>query len=44
MPPSPAPLAARLPAPGAPPLSQDQILDAFVAWVGEIGLELYPAQ
>ncbi|HZZ85864.1 MAG TPA: DUF3516 domain-containing protein [Anaeromyxobacteraceae bacterium] len=44
MPPSPAPLAARLPPPGAPPLTQDQVLDAFVTWVGETGLELYPAQ
>ncbi|BDG10570.1 DEAD/DEAH box helicase [Anaeromyxobacter paludicola] len=43
-PPSTAPLAARLPAPGSPPLAQDQVLDAFVSWVTEAGLALYPAQ
>jgi superfamily II RNA helicase len=39
-----APLAARLPPPGAPPLSSEEILDRFVSWAGEAGLTLYPAQ
>jgi superfamily II RNA helicase len=39
-----APLAARLPPAGAPPLSADAILDRFVSWVSETGLSLYPHQ
>jgi superfamily II RNA helicase len=39
-----APLAARLPPAGAPPLSADAVLDRFVAWVSETGLSLYPHQ
>ncbi len=39
-----APLAARLPPPGAPPLSAEAVLDRFVAWVSESGLSLYPHQ
>ena len=39
-----APLAARLPPPGAPPLPADAVLDRFVAWVSENGLSLYPHQ
>ncbi len=39
-----APLAARLPPAGAPPLSADEVLDRFVAWVSETGLSLYPHQ
>lgn len=42
--PAEAPLAARLPPPGAPPLAADAILDRFVAWVSETGLSLYPHQ
>jgi superfamily II RNA helicase len=40
----PAPLAARLPPAGAPPLSEEEILDRFVGWVAGAGLTLYPAQ
>ena len=39
-----APLAARLPPAGAPPLSADAVLDRFVAWVSDTGLSLYPQQ
>ncbi|GAC1336295.1 MAG: DEAD/DEAH box helicase [Myxococcales bacterium] len=39
-----APLAALLPAAGAPPLSTDIILDRFVAYVAGAGFSLYPAQ
>jgi superfamily II RNA helicase len=39
-----APLAALLPRPGEPPLSGDEILDRFVAYVGSAGFSLYPAQ
>jgi superfamily II RNA helicase len=39
-----APLAARLPGPGEPPLSDEQVLDRFVAWAADAGLSLYPAQ
>ncbi|HEU4382703.1 MAG TPA: DUF3516 domain-containing protein [Anaeromyxobacteraceae bacterium] len=39
-----APLAARLPPAGEPPLSADEVLDRFVAWVSETGLSLYPHQ
>jgi superfamily II RNA helicase len=39
-----APLAALLPARGAPPLDTDEILNRFVGYVSEAGLELYPAQ
>src|SRR5574342_507267 len=39
-----APLAARLPPAGAPPLPADAVLDRFVAWVSENGLSLYPHQ
>jgi superfamily II RNA helicase len=39
-----APLGARLPPRGAPPLSADQVLDRFVGWVSSTGLSLYPAQ
>ncbi len=39
-----APLAARLPPAGAPPLAADAVLDRFVAWVSETGLSLYPHQ
>jgi superfamily II RNA helicase len=39
-----APLAARLPPPGAPPLASEEILDRFVSWAAEAGLTLYPAQ
>jgi superfamily II RNA helicase len=42
--PAEAPLAARLPPRGAPPLSADEVLDRFVAWVTSTGLSLYPAQ
>ena len=38
------PLAALLPAPGAPALSPDDVLDRFVAYAGDRGLTLYPAQ
>ncbi len=39
-----APLAALLPARGAPPLSTDEILNRFVSYVADNGLSLYPAQ
>src|SRR5258708_21415597 len=39
-----APLAALLPRPGEPPLSGDETLDRFVAYVGSAGFSLYPAQ
>src|SRR5574337_16795 len=39
-----APLAARLPPAGGPPLAADEVLDRFVAWVSETGLSLYPHQ
>jgi len=39
-----APLAARLPAAGSKPLSDEDVLDRFVAWVSAAGLSLYPAQ
>jgi superfamily II RNA helicase len=39
-----APLAARLPPAGAPPLGPDAVLDRFVAWVSDTGLSLYPHQ
>jgi superfamily II RNA helicase len=39
-----APLAALLPATGAPSLSPDAVLDRFVGWVAGAGLSLYPAQ
>jgi len=41
---SSASLAASLPAQGAPPLSPDEVLERFVGWTAEKGLELYPAQ
>ncbi len=37
-------LAERLPAPGAPKLTKDEVLDRFVAYVESKGLSLYPAQ
>jgi len=40
----PAPLAAFLPARGAPPLSDEDVLDRFVGWVSATGISLYPAQ
>jgi superfamily II RNA helicase len=40
----PAPLAALLPKPGDPPLSADAVLDRFVSYVTQAGLQLYPAQ
>ena len=42
-PPREAPLAALLPAPGAT-LTPDAVLDRFVGWATEAGLELYPHQ
>jgi superfamily II RNA helicase len=39
-----APLAALLPAAGAPRLSTDAVLDRFVQYVTSTGLSLYPAQ
>ncbi|MGQ0506818.1 MAG: DEAD/DEAH box helicase [Myxococcaceae bacterium] len=46
VPPAPASpsLAARLPTPGAPRPTADEILTHFVAWAAEAGLTLYPAQ
>jgi len=41
---APPPLAALLPAPGAPALGSDEVLDRFVGWVSATGLSLYPAQ
>ncbi len=38
------PLAALLPAPGAPPLRADDILSRFLGWAAASGLSLYPAQ
>ena len=42
--PTDAPLAALLPAPGAPPLDDAAVLDRFVSWTSASGLTLYPAQ
>jgi superfamily II RNA helicase len=39
-----APLAALLPKKGEPPLSADAVLDRFVAYVSQTGVQLYPAQ
>ena len=39
-----APLESRLPAPGAPALTADEILSRFVTATAAQGLELYPAQ
>ena len=45
VPPKPAPvnLEARLPAPGER-VDGDRLLELFLAYVDELGLELYPAQ
>jgi len=42
--PEEAPLGARLPPRGAPPLPAEEVLDRFVGWVSSTGLSLYPAQ
>lgn len=39
-----APLAALLPAPNAPPLTAEDVLDRFVSYVASTGLTLYSAQ
>jgi len=41
---APPPLSAHLPPTGAPPLTDEEVLDRFVGWVAGSGLSLYPAQ